>query len=51
MTSVLTTMVSLGLWAIFFSLGATSAWGQAEEKAKLVEGAKKEGKLVWYTST
>ena len=28
-----------------------AAWGQADENAKLVEGAKKEGKLVWYTST
>ena len=51
MTSVLTTMASLGLSAIFFSIGAASAWRQADEKAKLIEGAKKEGKLVWYTST
>ena len=26
------------------------AWAQADHTAKLVEGAKKEGKLVWYTS-
>jgi iron(III) transport system substrate-binding protein len=51
MTSVLTTMVLLGLGAIVFSLDATAVWGQIDDKAKLVEGAKKEGKLVWYTST
>src|SRR4026209_1518098 len=51
MGSVLTGLASLSLWAIFLSIGVTAAWGQADEKAKLVEGAKKEGKLVWYTST
>src|SRR6266550_4820658 len=51
MSSVLTTLVSLSLWIIVFSMGALSAWGQTDERAKLVEGAKKEGKLVWYTST
>src|SRR5512145_2626910 len=51
MRSALKTMVSLGLWAIFFTLGTTTAWGQVDEKAKLVEASKKEGKLVWYTST
>ena len=51
MNSVLTTLVSLSLWIIVFSMGALSAWGQTDERAKLVEGAKKEGKLVWYTST
>src|SRR5438874_8586616 len=50
MNSVLTTLVSLSLWIIVFSMGALSAWGQTDERAKLVEGAKKEGKLVWYTS-
>jgi ABC-type glycerol-3-phosphate transport system substrate-binding protein len=51
MSSVLTTSVSLSLWIIIFAIGVGSAWGQADEKAKLVEGAKKEGKLIWYTST
>src|SRR5688572_1542429 len=51
MGSVFTTLVSLGLSAILLSIGMPAAWGQADEKAKLVEGAKKEGKLVWYTST
>ena len=40
---------------IFFSLvpwliGAPCAWGQPGHTAKLIEGAKKEGKLVWYTT-
>ena len=39
------------LCAIVFCVSARSAWGQADENAKLVEGAKKESKLVWYTST
>lgn len=51
MSSVLTALVSLSLGLVFLSMGAPSAWGQADEKAKLIEGAKKEGKLVWYTST
>src|SRR6185369_15172851 len=37
--------------AVLVCSSAQSAWGQADENAKLVEGAKKEGKLVWYTST
>jgi len=41
----------LGLCAVLVCSSAQSAWGQADENAKLVEGAKKEGKLVWYTST
>ena len=51
MSSVLTTSVSLSLWIMTLAIGVVSAWGQADEKAKLVEGAKKEGKLIWYTST
>ena len=30
--------------------GIPSAWSQSEHNAKLIEGAKKEGNLVWYTS-
>jgi iron(III) transport system substrate-binding protein len=43
--------------AVLFSAlllrGAAGApvWAQSEHTAKLIEGAKKEGKLVWYTST
>ena len=51
MSSILSALVSVSVWAAVLSIGATSAWGQADEKAKLGEGAKKEGKVVWYTST
>ena len=51
MSSVVTILVSVSLWAAMFLSFGGSAWGQADEKAKLLEGAKKEGKLVWYTST
>src|SRR5262245_48359 len=40
-----------GLAAVLYLFPIPFAWGQADERAKLVEGAKKEGKLVWYTST
>src|SRR6266542_794986 len=51
MSSVFARLVCVGLWTIFFSLGGHSAWGQTDERTKLIEEAKKEGKLVWYTST
>ena len=41
MSSVLTTSVSLSLWIMTLAIGVVSAWGQADEKAKLIEGAKK----------
>src|SRR4029453_12747076 len=41
----------LSLTATLYLSPVPFAWGQADERAKLVEGAKKEGKLVWYTST
>lgn len=28
-----------------------NAWSQFDERAALIEGAKKEGRLIWYTST
>jgi iron(III) transport system substrate-binding protein len=31
-------------------MGIYPVWGQSEHTSKLIEGAKKEGKLVWYTS-
>lgn len=45
-------MFSLRLFACFslWLLGTPLAGGQSDHAAKLVEGAKKEGKLVWYTS-
>ena len=39
------------LCAIVCLLAAAPAFSQTEDKAKLIEGAKKEGKLIWYTST
>ncbi|MFQ5851819.1 MAG: ABC transporter substrate-binding protein [Candidatus Binatia bacterium] len=36
----------LTLWLI----GVPRAWGQSQHTARLIEGAKREGKLVWYTS-
>jgi len=47
--SIVTALVSS--WIFFFSLGTLPVWGQTAERAKLIEGAKKEGKLAWYTST
>ncbi len=51
MSSVFARLVCVGFWAIFFSLSGQPAWGQSDEKTKLIDAAKKEGKLVWYTST
>jgi hypothetical protein len=48
------TVLRLLAWiflALVISLGVVPAWDQADEKAKLVEGAKREGKLIGYTST
>src|SRR5262245_45417429 len=39
------------LLVIALCFGGSAAWGQGDERAKLVEGAKKEGKLIWYAST
>jgi iron(III) transport system substrate-binding protein len=40
--------LALALFSIFrFDV----AWSQADPRAALVEGAKKEGRLIWYTST
>ena len=41
----------LSVAAMLYLSPAPFAWGQSDERAKLVEGAKKEGKLLWYTST
>lgn len=40
----------LSLILVFSGFGGDIGWGQTEHASKLVEGAKKEGKLVWYTS-
>ena len=39
----------LALWAVFVAIGFASA--QSDDRSKSIEAAKKEGKLVWYTST
>ena len=51
MSSVSKVAALLSFWALFFSFNTLSVWGQTDDRAKLVEGAKKEGKLIWYTST
>ena len=38
-------------FAAMFLWAMDSAWGQSDDRAKQIEAAKKEGKLVWYTST
>ena len=42
--------LKIGLAMVLCLLTADFAWSQTDERAKLVEAAKKEGKLVWYTS-
>jgi iron(III) transport system substrate-binding protein len=44
-------VVSLNLIAVLFCSGARHAWAQTDDRAKMIDAAKKEGKLVWYTST
>jgi iron(III) transport system substrate-binding protein len=45
-------MLVLGLLIFAFGFGpAASSAGQADPSAKLIEGAKKEGEVVWYTTT
>ncbi len=39
------------LCAILVLTSAPPTWSQRDERAKLIESAKKEGKLIWYTST
>ncbi len=43
--------LKIGLAMVLCLLTADFAWSQTDERAKLVEAARKEGKLVWYTST
>jgi iron(III) transport system substrate-binding protein len=45
-------VVVVSSWcAIFIPVSLAPAWSQSDDRAKLIEGARKEGKLVWYTST
>ena len=46
------TFSSAAIFALVLSIYAGHlAWGQGDERARLVQAAKKEGKLIWYTST
>jgi hypothetical protein len=49
MAVITSNVLRIGLAAIFLLVTVQFSWSQSD--AKLVEAAKKEGKLVWYTST
>jgi len=49
--NIIASLQRTGVAAAVLLLAASVAWGQTDDRAKLVEAAKKEGKLVWYTST
>jgi iron(III) transport system substrate-binding protein len=42
---------SLKLVLLFFFVTGQLAWAQNDDRTKMIEAAKKEGKLIWYTST
>ncbi len=42
---------SLQLALLVFFVTGQLAWAQNDDRTKMVEAAKKEGKLIWYTST
>ncbi|MBI4527088.1 MAG: extracellular solute-binding protein [Deltaproteobacteria bacterium] len=46
----MTALLSLLSLLILCYSSIPAAWGQSEDRARLIEGAKKEGQLVWYTS-
>ena len=41
--------ITISFCLVVTSYGISPAWGQSDHTGKLIEGAKKEGKLVWYT--
>ena len=41
--------VNLSVWLL--AMGGQIAWAQSDDRTKMIEAAKKEGRLVWYTST
>lgn len=41
---------ALAILVAFLLFGLSPAWGQSEHTKRLIEGAKKEGKLLWYTA-
>jgi iron(III) transport system substrate-binding protein len=44
-------VVSLILTTVLSCSGAQHAWAQTDDRAKIIDAAKREGKFVWYTST
>jgi iron(III) transport system substrate-binding protein len=48
MSRIHLSIISFALVGLFFCAGR--AWAQSDHTAKLIEGAKKEGKLIWHTS-
>jgi hypothetical protein len=42
--------LTFGCLVFFFVFQNTVTWGQSDHTKRLLEGAKKEGKLVWYTA-
>lgn len=42
--------LSLALFFVLSGFDRGASWGQTDQVSKVVEAAKKEGKLVWYTS-
>ena len=47
--SIVKNAVKLSVW--FIAMGGQFAWAQGDDRTKMIEAAKKEGRLVWYTST
>jgi spermidine/putrescine-binding protein len=41
---------ALAILIAFLLFGLSPVWGQSEDTKLLIEGAKKEGKLLWYTA-
>src|SRR5215467_13939079 len=50
MIGVLTRMEALTLWLLGFVIVPVLCWAQGSPDAKLLEGAKREGQLVYYTT-
>ncbi len=44
-------VIGATFFVAMFLCAIDGAWGQTDDRAKLIEAVKKEGKLLWYTST
>jgi len=42
--------LTFGCLVLFFLCQSVMTWGQSDHTKRLIEGAKKEGKVVWYTA-